>query len=90
VLGNIGVPGLILILIALLLVFGPSKLPEIGKAFGKGLKEFKDATKGIMDDEGQSARTKSANHVQSSSSVNVEPIELKSDEQREEESAAKH
>lgn len=28
-----------------LLVFGPSKLPEIGKAFGKGIKEFKDASK---------------------------------------------
>lgn len=36
------------ILVALgvaLLVFGPSKLPEIGKAFGKGIKEFKDASK---------------------------------------------
>ncbi|MCY0869612.1 MAG: twin-arginine translocase TatA/TatE family subunit, partial [Firmicutes bacterium] len=33
--GNIGLSGLILILVALLLVFGPSKLPEIGRAFGK-------------------------------------------------------
>jgi sec-independent protein translocase protein TatA len=41
--GNIGLSGLILILVALLLVFGPSKLPEIGRAFGKGLREFKEA-----------------------------------------------
>jgi sec-independent protein translocase protein TatA len=82
VLGNIGIPGLILILIALLLVFGPSKLPEIGKAFGKGLKEFKDATKGIMDDENKITRENSQDSVQSSSPVKVEPIDLKSDEQR--------
>lgn len=49
-LGNIGIPGIILILVALLLVFGPSKLPDIGRAFGKGLREFKDATKDITGD----------------------------------------
>lgn len=46
-LANIGLSGLILILVALLLVFGPSKLPEVGRAFGRGLREFKDATKDI-------------------------------------------
>ncbi len=46
-LGNIGISGLILILVAVLLVFGPSKLPEVGRAFGRGLKEFKDATRDI-------------------------------------------
>lgn len=46
--GNIGIPGLILILIVALIVFGPSKLPEIGKAFGSSLKEFKNATKDIV------------------------------------------
>ncbi|WP_067624258.1 twin-arginine translocase TatA/TatE family subunit [Alicyclobacillus acidiphilus] len=51
VLGNIGPSGLILILVALLLVFGPRKLPEIGKGFGKGLREFRRATSGIKDDE---------------------------------------
>ncbi len=48
---NIGLPGLILILIVALVIFGPSKLPEIGKAFGSSLKEFKNATKGIIDDD---------------------------------------
>ncbi|WP_188453912.1 twin-arginine translocase TatA/TatE family subunit [Virgibacillus oceani] len=48
---NIGIPGLILILIVALVVFGPSKLPEIGKAFGSSLKEFKNATKDIVSDD---------------------------------------
>ena len=48
---NIGMPGLILILIIALVIFGPSKLPEIGKAFGSSLKEFKNATKDIVGDD---------------------------------------
>ena len=47
---NIGVPGLILILIVALVIFGPNKLPEIGRAFGKSIREFKKATEGIADD----------------------------------------
>lgn len=47
---NIGFPGLILILIAVLILFGPKKLPEIGKALGETLKEFKKSTKELTDD----------------------------------------
>ncbi len=39
--GNIGMPELILILALALLLFGPQKLPEIGKQVGKALGEFK-------------------------------------------------
>ncbi|MDP4084355.1 MAG: twin-arginine translocase TatA/TatE family subunit [Bacillota bacterium] len=49
-LSNIGVPGLILILVVALVIFGPNKLPEIGRAFGKSIREFKRATDGIADD----------------------------------------
>lgn len=48
--GNIGLSGLILILLAVLLVFGPSKLPDIGRAFGRSLKEFKEATRDLTSD----------------------------------------
>lgn len=50
---NIGVPSLILILVVALIIFGPSKLPELGRAAGNTLKEFKNATKGIMTEEEQ-------------------------------------
>ncbi|MBY7142087.1 twin-arginine translocase TatA/TatE family subunit [Virgibacillus sp. NKC19-3] len=49
-LSNIGVPGLILILVLALIIFGPAKLPEIGKAAGSTLKEFKNATNDLMSD----------------------------------------
>ncbi|MTH54567.1 twin-arginine translocase TatA/TatE family subunit [Bacillus mangrovi] len=46
--GNIGIPGLIMILVIALIIFGPSKLPEIGRAAGNTLKEFKNATKDLV------------------------------------------
>ncbi|MCV9886212.1 twin-arginine translocase TatA/TatE family subunit [Metabacillus halosaccharovorans] len=48
-LSNIGIPGLILILVIALIIFGPSKLPEIGRAFGSTLKEFKKATNDLVN-----------------------------------------
>lgn len=46
--GNIGIGGLILILIIALIIFGPSKLPELGRAFGRTLSEFKNATREMI------------------------------------------
>ncbi|MEQ2525866.1 twin-arginine translocase TatA/TatE family subunit [Robertmurraya yapensis] len=50
-LSNIGIPGLILILIIALIVFGPKKLPEIGSAVGKTLSEFKRTATSIIDED---------------------------------------
>jgi TatA/E family protein of Tat protein translocase len=44
---GIGMPELIVIFIVALLVFGPKKLPELGKALGRGLAEFKRATEDL-------------------------------------------
>lgn len=48
---QIGIPGLILILVVALLLFGPSKLPELGRAFGKTLREFKKGAREVMSDD---------------------------------------
>lgn len=48
---GIGIPGLILILVIALVIFGPNKLPELGRAAGSTLREFKTATKGLVDEE---------------------------------------
>ncbi|CAH0317515.1 MULTISPECIES: twin-arginine translocase TatA/TatE family subunit [Peribacillus] len=50
-LSSIGIPGLILILVIALIIFGPSKLPEIGSAFGNTLKEFKKATNDLISND---------------------------------------
>ncbi|KGX83296.1 twin-arginine translocase TatA/TatE family subunit [Pontibacillus marinus] len=55
-LSSIGIPGLILILVIALIVFGPSKLPEIGKAVGSSLREFKKATNDIVNDSDDSKK----------------------------------
>ncbi|MFD1413818.1 twin-arginine translocase TatA/TatE family subunit [Oceanobacillus jeddahense] len=49
-LANIGIPGLILIVILALIIFGPNKLPQIGKAAGQSLKEFKNSTRDLTQD----------------------------------------
>jgi len=47
---NIGGPGLILILLIVLLLFGGKKIPELMKGLGKGMKEFKDASNDKNED----------------------------------------
>ncbi|AJQ26990.1 MULTISPECIES: twin-arginine translocase TatA/TatE family subunit [Pelosinus] len=43
---SFSMPELVLILVIALVVFGPGKLPEVGKALGRGIQEFKKATTG--------------------------------------------
>ena len=47
---NIGVPGLVLILVLALIIFGPKKLPELGRAVGQTLGEFKKSAKELTSD----------------------------------------
>jgi sec-independent protein translocase protein TatA len=51
---EIGIAGLVVILIVALLVFGPKRLPEIGHSLGKGMREFKDSITGSSDKPEQS------------------------------------
>ena len=49
--GNIGWQGLVIILVVLLVIFGPKRLPEMGRSLGRGMREFKDSITGKDDDE---------------------------------------
>jgi len=43
--GRLGIPELVIILFIVILIFGASRLPEIGKGIGRGIRNFKDATR---------------------------------------------
>ena len=47
--GNIGFPELIVIFVVALLVFGPRRLPELGRSLGKGLAEFRRASSDLKN-----------------------------------------
>jgi sec-independent protein translocase protein TatA len=49
--GSIGWQGLVVILLVLLVVFGPKRLPELGRSLGRGMREFKDAVTGESEPE---------------------------------------
>ncbi len=48
---NVGPMELIIVLVIALIVLGPKRLPEAGKAVGKGLREFKDSLSGVSQDD---------------------------------------
>jgi sec-independent protein translocase protein TatA len=47
----IGIPELIIVLVIVLLVFGPKRLPSLGRQLGGGMREFKDGIQGKKDDD---------------------------------------
>ena len=65
---DVGVPELLLILVIGLVFFGPGKLPEVGKAIGKSLKEFKNASE---------ETDKNANKAQDKNSAEEKIIDVK-------------
>lgn len=55
-LGGLGGQEVMLILLVILIFFGAKKIPELARGLGKGIREFKDATKEIKDDIEDSTR----------------------------------
>ena len=75
--GNIGWQGLVVILLILLLVFGPKRLPEMGRSVGRGIREFKDSVSGNERPEDQKA-----NHPPAEIAPSPESSAEKSDTER--------
>lgn len=49
--GSIGLPEMIVILLIVILIFGASRLPDIGRGIGRGIRNFKDAVRDGKDDQ---------------------------------------
>ncbi|MBA2507007.1 MAG: twin-arginine translocase TatA/TatE family subunit [Thermoleophilaceae bacterium] len=48
---NVGLPEIIIVLVIALVIFGPKRLPDLGRSLGSGMKEFKDSVSGKSKDE---------------------------------------
>src|SRR4029078_2153725 len=59
--GNIGLPEILVVLVIALIIFGPKRLPELGRSVGKGIREFRSSISG--DDEGSEPPSKHA-HIE--------------------------
>ena len=57
---NIGTPELIIILVIVLLIFGVGKLPDVFKALGSGVREFRDASSGSLTEDEDKEKTDDA------------------------------
>ncbi|WP_239618789.1 twin-arginine translocase TatA/TatE family subunit [Cohnella mopanensis] len=62
--GGIGASGIILLVLIALLLFGPNKLPELGRAFGRTLREFKKGANELMDEPKERRTEVSSEEVQ--------------------------
>jgi sec-independent protein translocase protein TatA len=66
---GIGIWELLILLLVLLLVFGPKRLPEMGRQLGRGMREFKDSVTGKDDDDDRQAELPPAQPASSDAPV---------------------
>jgi sec-independent protein translocase protein TatA len=59
--GGLGTSEVLVILVVVLLLFGAKRIPELAKGLGKGIREFKDATKEIKNDIEKAANDETPN-----------------------------
>lgn len=64
---KIGLPELIIILVAILLIFGPKNLPKLGSAIGKTVKNVRDGIDGKLDDDEEQAGEEGTKALEASS-----------------------
>ena len=66
---NVGLPELVIVLVIALVVFGPKRLPQMGRQLGKALREFREATSGLRSELGVDEVADAVNDVKSSFSL---------------------
>jgi sec-independent protein translocase protein TatA len=72
---NIGPLELAIVLIIALVIFGPKRLPDLGRSLGKGMREFKDSISGKDDDDDDLERAKLEMQAQQPQPADPEPVE---------------
>jgi len=72
---NIGLPEILVVLVIALIVFGPKRLPELGRSLGKGINEFKGAMSGDNEDEEDKEMRKLHQAKAAAEAEAAEPVE---------------
>jgi sec-independent protein translocase protein TatA len=78
--GDIGTPELLIVLVIVILVFGASKLPELARGSGRALRIFKTETKGLRDDDD---KTESQRELEARQAAEREAFEARQAAERE-------
>ncbi len=69
IMGNIGMPELLVIALIVLVLFGSKKIPELAQGLGKGIREFRKASRELNeDDQANSPRPKDSRRIEEKSS----------------------
>lgn len=79
--GNIGLPEIAIVLVIVLIIFGPKRLPELGQSLGRGIREFKGSISGDHDDKPLSGEIETPKDSETTT-VTATPVE-KNDQPRE-------
>lgn len=79
---NIGAPGYILLIILALLLFGPNKLPELGRAVGRTFREFKNGARDILSEDERAGRKESKDSVVQASQTTSSEVQPQPEDKR--------
>jgi len=79
---NIGAPGYILLIILALLLFGPNKLPELGRAVGRTFREFKNGARDILSEDERTERKDSKDSVVKASQTASSEVQPQPEDKR--------
>jgi sec-independent protein translocase protein TatA len=71
--GNVGPLEILIVLIIALVVFGPKRLPELGRSLGKGIREFRGSLGGAGDDEESEPKGESQGEIEAGEREPVAP-----------------
>lgn len=79
--GPIGIPELVIVLVILLVIFGPKRLPGLGKSLGSGMREFKDSISGDSKDDDRDERPALGSAPSASTTADADAAAERRDEQ---------